>query len=93
MSDMKIRLRADMIYGEINRMCVTDQQSELDWMCLCAFENLVKLRSMKRKQLFDEKKDAFNDDVPLNIKTSLEHYKQTLELIKGMNLEEEKDDD
>ena len=68
MSEMKIRLMADRINGEINRMCVTDQQSELDWMCLCAFENLVKLRSMKRKQLFDEKKDVFNDDVPLNIK-------------------------
>ena len=89
MSNKDIRLMADMINGEINRMCVTDQQSELDWMCLCAFENLVKLRSEKRKLLWAKEKGIFSDDAPIDIHKEIEHYKKTLKLLKGIDLEEE----
>ena len=38
---------ADTIKGEINRMCVTDDLSELDSMTLHATKNIEKLRKMK----------------------------------------------
>lgn len=93
MSDTKIRHRAEMIKGEISRMCVTDQQAELDWMCLCAVENIMKLRSEKRKLLWAKEKGIFSDDAPIDIDKEIEHYKKTLKLLKGIDLEEEKDDD
>ena len=37
---------ADMIHGEINRMCVTKDLSELDSMALYAKKNLEKLSKM-----------------------------------------------
>ena len=38
---------ADMIKGEINRMCVTKELSELDTMTLHAMKNVEKLRKMR----------------------------------------------
>ena len=38
---------ADMIKGEINRMCVTNELSELDNMALYAKKNIEKLQKMR----------------------------------------------
>ena len=38
---------ADTIQGEINRMCVTKELSELDSMALYARKNIEKLQSMR----------------------------------------------
>jgi len=38
---------ADMIEGEINRMCVTKDLSELDTMALYARKNIEKLQNMR----------------------------------------------
>lgn len=38
---------ADTIEGEINRMCVTKELSELDTMALYARNNIGKLRDMR----------------------------------------------
>ena len=38
---------ADMIEGEINRMCVTRDLSELDAMALHARKNIEKLQNMR----------------------------------------------
>ena len=44
---MLIRELADTIQGEINRMCVTKELSELDSMALHARKNIEKLRSTR----------------------------------------------
>lgn len=41
-----IMILADTIHGEINRMCVTNELSELDTMYLHATKNLDKLSKM-----------------------------------------------
>lgn len=38
---------ADIIEGEINRMCVTKDLSELDSMALHAMKNIEKLQNMR----------------------------------------------
>lgn len=38
---------ADTIQGEINRMCVTEDLSELDTMALHARKNIEKLQNMR----------------------------------------------
>lgn len=42
-----LMLLADMIKGEINRMCATDELSELDTMALHAKKNIEKLQGMR----------------------------------------------
>jgi len=42
---------ADMIQGEINRMCVTDELAELDTMAFHAEENIKRLRDMRYREL------------------------------------------
>ena len=42
---------ADMIQGEINRMCVTGEISELDTMAFYAVENIKRLRDMRYREL------------------------------------------
>lgn len=45
---------ADTIQGEINRMCVTDDLSELDSMALHAKKNIEKLQAMRYKNIKGE---------------------------------------
>lgn len=49
---MLIRELADTIEGEINRMCVTKELSELDSMALHAKKNIEKLQRMKYEKDF-----------------------------------------
>lgn len=49
-----LMLLADMIKGEINRMCVTDELSELDTMALHAKKNIEKLQNMRYSDLVAE---------------------------------------
>lgn len=49
---MLIRELADTIQGEINRMCVTKELSELDSMALHAKKNIEKLQRMKYEKDF-----------------------------------------
>lgn len=46
---------ADTITGEINRMCVTDELSELDTMTLHARKNIEKLHNMRYEELKKKK--------------------------------------
>ena len=46
---------ADTLKGEINRMCVTKDLSELDRMHLYARVNLNKLHAMKHRDLVPER--------------------------------------
>lgn len=41
----------DMIEGEINRMCVTEDLSELDSMTLWAMKNICELNKMKAHEI------------------------------------------
>lgn len=43
---------ADMLYGEINRMCVTKDLAELDTMSMYAAKNLKKLHEMRYEEDF-----------------------------------------
>lgn len=47
----KILNIADMIQGEINRMCVTGEIAELDTMAFYAEENIKRLRDMRYREL------------------------------------------
>ena len=42
---------ADMLHGEINRMCVTDDLIELANMSRYALRNIIKLEDMRYKEL------------------------------------------
>ena len=46
---------ADTIEGEINRMCVTHDLSELDSMALHARKNIEKLHNMRYEELKGER--------------------------------------
>ena len=48
---------ADMIHGEINRMCVTKDLAELDSMALYAKKNLERLQAMRYKDFNAERKE------------------------------------
>ena len=48
---------ADMIHGEINRMCVTKDLSELDSMALHARKNIERLQAMRYKDFNAERKE------------------------------------
>lgn len=48
---------ADTIQGEINRMCVTNELSELDTMYQHALVNIRKLRDMKFNDFIERKKE------------------------------------
>ena len=56
MSEKKkeLMLLADTIKGEINRMCVTDELSELDTMALHAKKNIEKLQGMRCSDFAEE---------------------------------------
>lgn len=57
MTELEIRKMfnlADTIQGEINRMCVTDDLSELDSMALHAKKNIEKLQAMRYKSIKGE---------------------------------------
>jgi len=45
----------DMIQGEINRMCVTDDLAELDTMALYARNNITRLQNMRFNADFKDK--------------------------------------
>lgn len=47
----KIIYLGDMIEGEINRICVTDDLNELDKMVAYAKKNIEKLQELRYKQL------------------------------------------
>lgn len=47
----------DMLKGEINRMCVTDDLAELDSMALHARKNIEKLQNMRYADLRGQKND------------------------------------
>lgn len=47
----KILNLADTIQGEINRMCVTGEISELDTMAFYAVENIKRLRDLRYREL------------------------------------------
>ena len=51
----------DTINGEINRMCVTKELSELDTMSMHATKNLKKLRDMRYEFDFKENNRNGND--------------------------------
>ena len=48
---------ADTLKGEINRMCVTKDVLELEFMALCATMNLEKLLDIRLKELKQKEKD------------------------------------
>lgn len=47
----KVMNLADMIEGEINRMCVTEELSELDSMTLWAMKNICELNKIKAHEI------------------------------------------
>jgi len=47
----------DMLKGEINRMCVTDDLAELDSMALHARKNIEKLQNMRYADLRGKKNE------------------------------------
>ena len=47
---------ADMIKGEVNRMCVTDDLAELDNMAFYAMKNIERLQSIRYEQMQSERK-------------------------------------
>lgn len=51
-----IKILGDMIEGEVNRMCVTQEEKELDAMFIYAVQNIVKLRELRRIQFLEGKK-------------------------------------
>lgn len=53
----EMMILADMIQGEINRMCVTDDMIELNNMSLYARNNIGKLRDMREADLQKGKKN------------------------------------
>ena len=46
---------ADMIKGEINRMCVTNDLAELDNMAFYAMKNIERLQSIRYEQMQSER--------------------------------------
>ena len=48
---------ADMIQGEINRMCVTEDLTELDSMTLHARNNIIRLQELRYKTDFKREDD------------------------------------
>jgi len=48
----------DMLRGEINRMCITDDMKELDNLRLCADLNISKLFDMNVQRLEEEKHET-----------------------------------
>ena len=53
----EMMILADMIQGEINRMCVTDDMIELNNMSLYARNNIGKLRDMREADLAERKEE------------------------------------
>lgn len=53
----EMMILADMIQGEINRMCVTDDIIELNNMSLYARNNIGKLRDMREADLAERKEE------------------------------------
>ena len=53
----KILNLADTLQGEINRMCVTKDLSELDSMALHARKNIERLQAMRYKDFNAERKE------------------------------------
>ena len=53
----EMMILADMIKGEINRMCVTDDMIELNNMSLYARNNIGKLRDMREVDLAERKEE------------------------------------
>ena len=51
----EMMILADMIKGEINRMCVTNDMIELNNMSLYARNNIGKLRDMREADLVERK--------------------------------------
>ena len=47
----RVSSAGEMIQGEINRICVTDQLAELEMMTLYAMENIMKLYTARKKEL------------------------------------------
>ena len=54
----EMMILADMIQGEINRMCVTDDIIELNNMSLYARNNIGKLRDMREADLAERKENG-----------------------------------
>ena len=50
----------DMLKGEINRMCVTDDLAELDSMALHARKNIEKLQNMRYADLRGKKNERIH---------------------------------
>lgn len=48
---------ADMIKGEINRMCVTNDLAELDNMAFYAMKNIEQLQSIRYEQMQSERQE------------------------------------
>lgn len=48
---------ADMIRGEVNRMCVTDSLAELDTMALHAKKNIEAIGAIRYSELLGERKE------------------------------------
>lgn len=49
----KMLILADTIQGEINRMCVTKELTELDSMALHAVKNIENLKNMRYSDFSD----------------------------------------
>jgi hypothetical protein len=46
---------ADMLHGEINRMCVTDNCDELDMMFIHAIKNIDKFHAMRTTDIISKR--------------------------------------
>ena len=68
---------ADTIKGEINRMCVTDELSELDTMSMHAAMNLKKLHTMRYEA--DFKHISGKDECPV----TQEEIDKCLDVLRG----------
>lgn len=58
MQSKEVLILADTIQGEINRMCVTDELTELDSMSLHARKNIEKLQNLRYKDIVGQNKNS-----------------------------------
>ena len=61
MTNQEIVIQGDMIHGEINRICVTQELEELERMTLYAFANITELYRERRRAMllkrYEEKRN------------------------------------
>ena len=62
MRNEKIIEIADMLEGEINRMCVTNDIVELETMTYHAWKNIVRLQGIRHNEIVSRMRGEENDN-------------------------------